>query len=177
MRLLLATVLAVLATPASAQSGDAFGLPPEARARQGEFVAAVVTTDDLEGFVRAWSDGHPQSAITRTAVRGRELKILVLIQGCGAAADGKCNLTGRFTFLLPNGAEYGTINDDNLWKQAPRADGTIQVALGPTLVVDPPDPMGEWTLRAEITDVVRGSTVTVRTPINVGTPPTAAPSR
>jgi hypothetical protein len=36
--------------------------------------------------------------------------------------------------------------------------------------------MGEWSIQADITDNVRGTTVTVRTPLIVDTPPTGSSS-
>ena len=175
MRLLLALLIALGAAPASAQNSEVFDFPPGARAEQNGLVVAILTSDNLDNFARVLRDGGRfDPAVTRTAVRGRELKTLVLLQGCRAGPDDKCNVTGRFTYILPGGAVYGAIDDDDLWTEAPSADGTIQFALGPSLVVDPPDPMGEWTLRAEIRDNVRGVTVTVQTPIVVETPPTAA---
>ena len=175
MRLLLALFVALVAAPAPAQHSEVYDFPPGARAEQNGLVVAILNSDNLESFARVLRDGGRfDTAVTRTAVRGRELKTLVLLQGCRAGADGKCNVTGRFTYILPGGSVYGAIEDNDLWTQAPSADGSIQFALGPSLVVDPPDPMGEWTIRAEIRDNVRGVTVTVQTPIIVDTPPAAA---
>ena len=175
MRLLSALFLALAAAPAAAQNSEVYDFPPGARAEQSGFTVAILNSSDLENFARVLGGrGRFDPAVTRTAVRGQALHTLVLVQGCRAGADGKCNVTGRFTYILPGGAVYGAIEDNDLWTQAPSADGSIQFALGPSLVVDPPDPMGEWTIRAEIRDNVRGVTVTVQTPIIVDTPPTAA---
>jgi hypothetical protein len=172
MRALLALLLALATAPAAAQSNGTIDFPPGANDSRDGFFAGIVTTGNLDRFADAWIAGRPQSAITRVAVRAGELKTVILLQGCRPAADGKCNVSGRFTYLLPGGSQYGTIDQADLFNEAVRDGDGVLVALGPTLIVEPADPMGEWTLRAEITDHVRGITVTVRTPIIVDSPPT-----
>ena len=174
MRLMLALAIA-LAAPAAAQPDVVLDLPAEARAEQRGLFIGIVTTADFEAFGRAWIEGGAQlrSAVTQRAVRGHDLVTVILFQDCRPAADGKCNLTGRFTYLRPDGSEYGALDQD-VWTEAPNSRGGVMVAFGPSLNVDPPDPMGRWTLRAEIRDNVRGVTVTVRTPILVDTPAAAA---
>jgi hypothetical protein len=174
MKVLLALLFALAAAPASAQSREVINFPPGADASRDGFFAAIVTTEDLERFGAAWVAGNPQSALTRIATRGRELKILILFSGCRAGNDGKCNLSGRFTIVPPGGAQPGTIDVNDLSRE--RAGGGVLLAAGPTLTIDPPDPMGEWSIQADITDNVRGTTVTVRTPIIVDTPPTGSAS-
>jgi hypothetical protein len=164
-----------IAAPADARQEAAIDLPESARAGKDGFVVGIATTDDLEGFARAWAAGGPKAAVTQRAGRGRELTAVLFLQDCRPRTDGTCNVAAHFTYLRPDGTEYGTVNDDELWTSAPRAGGGIVVAIGPALIVDPPDPMGRWTLRAQIRDNVRGVTVTVETPIVVDTP--ATPSR
>ncbi|HTU10439.1 MAG TPA: hypothetical protein VMG08_06015 [Allosphingosinicella sp.] len=174
MRLLAALALALAAAPAAAQPDRVINFPPGANASRDGFVAAIVTTGSLDQFAEAWIAGRPQSAITRIAVRGRELKAVVLLSGCRAGPEGKCDVSGRFTYTVPGGGRYGVIDDDALFNETARAGDGVLVALGPTLIVDPPDPMGEWTLQAEIRDNVRGTTIIVRTPILVESPPTGS---
>jgi hypothetical protein len=173
-RLFLLAILAALAAPAWAED-PAIVFPPGARAEQDGFFAGMINTNDPEGFAQAWVGSRPlEPHISERAVRGRELRTLILFQGCRPAADGKCNLTGRFTYSPPDGAESQSV-DVVLWDRPPRAGGYVAVALGPVLIVDPPDPMGRWTLHGEIRDNVRGTTLTLRTTIVVDTPPVAAP--
>jgi hypothetical protein len=175
MRACLALMLALAAAPAVAQPVTVLEIPTEARGEQDGFYASIVTTSDFEAFGRAWVAGGDglRATVTRRAERGRELKAVILFENCRPGADGKCNLTGRFTYLGPDGSVYGTIDQD-VWKEAPGARGGIMLGNGPVMIIDPPDPMGRWTLRAEIRDNVRGVTITVETPIIVDTPPTAA---
>jgi hypothetical protein len=175
VRLVLAALLALAASPAAAQSDGVLDIPTQARGRQDGFYAAIVTTTNFDAFGRAWVAGEGlQSTVTQRAARGQELVTVVLFQDCRPGADGKCNLTGRYTYLAPDGSVYGALDQD-VWKEAPNSG--VMVGLGPTLVIDPPDPMGRWTLRADIRDNIRGVTITVETPIIVDTPPpTAAPS-
>ena len=167
-------IACLAAAPAAAQPGGVLDFPVGAHADRDGFSVAIVTTANIEAFTSAFVEGGERlrSTITQRAVRGEELRTLILFDGCRPAADGKCNVTGHFTYLAPDGSTYGTIDSD-IWDEAPNPPGVL-VGLGPILVVDPPDPMGRWTLRAEIRDNVRGVTVTVQTPIEVDTPPVTA---
>jgi hypothetical protein len=174
MRPLLALLFALAAAPVSAQSNGVIDFPPGANASRDGFFAAIIATESLERFGAAWIAGNPQSAITRIAPRGRDLKIMVLFSGCRGDGNHRCNLSGRFTITTPGGGRYGTVDINDLSHE--QSGGGVLLALGPTLTVDPPDPMGEWSIQADITDNVRGTTVTVRTPLIVDTPPTGSSS-
>lgn len=175
MRFTLALAIALVAAPAAARNDDILDIPAEARAARDGLFIGIVTTTDIEAFGRAWIDGGARlrSTVTQHAARGQNLVTVILFQDCRPAADGKCNLAGHFTYLRPDGSEYGALDQD-VWTEAPNSGGGVMVAFGPSLNVDPPDPMGRWTLRAAIRDNVRGVTVTVQTPITVDTPPVAA---
>jgi hypothetical protein len=135
-------------------------------------IVSLVHTDNFDDFARAWIAGAHQLPVTEHAVRGRPLKSVVILQGCGAGPDGNCNVTGHFTYVAPNGSTYGEI-DARLWSSRPSSNA-VPSPGGPQLVVDPPDPMGTWTVRVRVTDNVRHVIVETQAPIIVDTPPTAA---
>jgi hypothetical protein len=171
MALLLALALALAVAPGAAPAQDS--LQAHAAGRDG-FVVGLVTTSDPDNFLRAWGGPLSSLPITERAVRGQPLSSIVFMQGCRAGADGKCNVTGHFTYLLPDGSVYAEM-DAVLWDIEPNAGGNMVYSpFGPILSVDPPDPMGTWTLRVRVTDNVRGLSLMSETPITVDTPPTAA---
>lgn len=179
MRLLLALALALLAAPASAQDvwqqdGEAAPADRSRAARDG-FGAMLLTTNDREGFLRAW-DGPtpPHLDISDRATRGAPIAAMLLFYGCRAGADGNCNVTAEFTILQPGGQVYGEPFSGEAWRGAPGPDGAIRLSTtNISLIVEPQDPMGIWTIRIRITDHVRGLVLEVEREVTVDTPPTA----
>jgi len=172
MRLVLALLLlAAAAAPAAAQD-EPLG-PQEAR-RDG-FGILLLTTNDDQGFLRAWAGPTPPRLETTTiAVRGAPIFGMLLFHGCRAGPEGNCNVTGEFSFLRPDGSPYGEPLRGDVWKAQPAPDGNIQLGTsGSALIVEPHDPAGSWTMRARITDNVRGLTLEVEQRITVETPPAA----
>ena len=175
MRLILALALALFAAaPAMAQNQVVGGIPGGA-SRDG-LTVALVHTDDMDGFVRGWVAGATSLPITTRAVRGQPLRSVVIFQGCGAGADGKCNLTAHFTYVRPDGSIAGEV-DGVLWAEAPAPDDrALPSPSGPSVVMEPADPMGTWTVRVRVTDNVRHVSVDAQAQILVDTPPTASPA-
>ena len=173
MRLFLAIALALFAaTPAMAQDEVVGGVP--GGVRNGDLVVAVVHTDDRDAFVRAWAASATSLPLHSWAVRGQPLTVVVVFRGCGAGADGKCNLTGHFTYLRPDGSVAGEI-DGQLWTEGPAPDGrALMSPRGPAVVIEPADPMGTWILRVRVTDNVRHVSVETEARFIVDTPPTPA---
>lgn len=177
MRLLafLAILIAAAAAPAVAQNREMPNVSPVAEV-EGLRIS-LVHTADRDAFYRAWNAGARDLPVTNRAVRGRQLAVIVIFQGCRAAADGKCNLTGEFTYLRPDGSVEGKI-DGTLWARPPARDGSASASPeGPALEIDPYDPMGTWTVRVRVTDNVRGVSVETEAQLIVDTPPTRRRTR
>jgi hypothetical protein len=172
MRILLAAMLALAAAPALGQDNVVPNVP---RGVQVDGLGVtLIHTADRDAFMRNWNAGIRTLPVTDRAVRGRPLASIVLFKGCRAAADGKCNLTGHFTYLRPDGSVAGEI-DGGLWREAPAPDDfVIASSGGPELVIETRDPMGTWTVRMRVTDNVRGVSVETEARIVVDTPPMAA---
>jgi hypothetical protein len=175
MRLILALTLALfVSVPALAQNETVAGVP-RAVTRDG-LTVALVHTGNMEAFINAFVAGDASLPVTTRAVRGQPLTAVVIFQGCGAGADGKCNLTGHFTYVKPDGSVAGEI-DGQLWSSPPaRDERAIPSPSGPSLVIEPGDPIGTWTVRVRVTDNVRNVSVDTEAQISVDTPPTATPS-
>jgi hypothetical protein len=168
----LAAMLALAAAPSSMRSTNVPNVPRPAEV--DGLRVSLVHTADRTAFLRAWLVGARELPITNRAVRGSPLASIVIFEGCRAAADGKCNLTGHFTYLKPDGSVAGEV-DGELWSEAPMRDGSaLPSPGGPEIIIDPPDPMGTWTVRLRVTDNVRGVSVETEARIIVDTPPSPA---
>jgi hypothetical protein len=172
---LLAALLLCVGTASAAQ--EPAPSPTHEAVRDG-FGVLLLTTDDDEGFLRAWAGPTPpQLTTTDRATRGRPLFGMILFHGCRAGADGNCNVTGEFSFWRPDGSRYGDVLRADLWRAppppAPHENNILLATTSPALLVEPEDPMGNWIMRARVTDSVRGLTLEVEEQIVVETPPTA----
>jgi hypothetical protein len=179
VRLLIGLAMILAATAASAQvdwqingqraPGD------RSRASQSGFGAMMLITPDVEAFWRAWDGPSPPQVVTTDrADRGRPVTGLVILSGCAAGPNGNCNVTGVFTILRPDGTPYGEPLRGDLWKGPPAQGQNLQLGEGGAgLMVEPQDPMGIWTIRADVTDNVRNVTLQIEQRVTVDTPPTA----
>lgn len=171
MLALLVSLLALAATPLDAQSSAVPNVP--APAEVDGLRVSLVHTADRNAFLNAWLAGTGELPITERAARGQPLAAIVIFQGCRAAANGKCNVTGRSTYLKPDGSVAGEV-EGALWTEGPLGDSAIPSPSGPDLEIEPHDPMGTWTVRVRVTDNVRGVSVETEARVIVDTPPTAA---
>lgn len=177
MRLVAALLLA-LTPPATAAAGQAGGPEPWEQASRDGFGVLALSTPDYDGFMQAWAGPTPPTLpITSTAERGQRVTLMLIFHGCQAGPDGNCNITADFSILRPDGSSYGEMPGAPVWRGPAVTGQTLRLAeTGPALIVEPADPAGTWTLRARVTDQVRGVTVEVESRLRVETPPTGSVS-
>lgn len=181
MRNLLLFLAALAASPPvsaqnSWQENGRTATPDPSRSSRDGFAAMMLVTDDSEAFWRAW-DGPtpPQLPTTSRAVRNQPVNGMVIFSGCAAGPDGNCDVTAEFVFLRPDGSRYGESLRGDLWKGPPAPGPTLRLGTGSAaLIVEPGDPMGVWTIRARVTDNVRGVTLQIEQRVTVDTPPAPA---
>ena len=130
------------------------------RKSAGDFGAMLVFTDRPEEFLAAWERvgaAAPVPAAERVA-RGKRLAGFVVFTGCAADAAGKCNAVVTFKLLKPDGSSYGDGDRGELWsgKPAPRKNQLQLSVGGMAFVPDPGDPLGRYTMIADIEDLVSG---------------------
>ena len=130
------------------------------RKSAGDFGAMLVFTDRPEEFLAAWERvgaAAPVPAAERVA-RGKRLAGFVVFTGCAADAAGKCNAVVTFKLLKPDGSSYGDGDRGELWvgKPAPRKNELQLSVGGMVFVFDPADPLGRYTMIADIEDLVSG---------------------
>lgn len=129
-------------------------------ARSGDFGAALLVTDDHEGFFEAWnepaSDGYaPRISAVSQANRGDVVVALVLFTGCEADGQGNCNSEIDFKVVNPDGTVYANMEGAELWKLKPApVNGVMQ--LGVTYLgfeIEPDDQLGEYRIEAVVMDL------------------------
>jgi hypothetical protein len=146
------------------ENGKPVAVAP-ARASDGAFGAMLVLTDDWDGFLKRWAQptaGFEMSSVG-TIRKGQPLASAVIFTGCKAGDNGNCSVSGDFLVIDPNGKVYADQHGANIWSLAP-PDPRLQLSvesLGVSL--DPPDPLGTYTMTATITDLIAKKTLKLRT--------------
>lgn len=173
---------ALVAAPAPAQDiwydQDGPAAPHPSLASRDGFGVMLLLTPDREGFLRAWAGPTPpQLPTTSGAARNERVFAAIIFRGCRAGTDGNCNVTADFAIRRPDGTPYGETMHGPIWDRAPAPGSNL--LLGMTMAgleVEPQDPLGDYLIRAIVTDHVAGISLEVEQPLTVGPAPAASPS-
>lgn len=128
--------------------------------------AMLLMADNPNEVVRDWDT--PDAAVTVRAIdtitRGVPIVGFVFFAGCKADEDGNCNAAVDFTVLRPDGSEYVSFLDRDLWKgrPAPPEDMLRLAAEYVGVIIEPEDPLGEYEVLASVSDLVAGTTLELR---------------
>lgn len=144
------------------------------------FAATLLLTRQPERFLNAWAqspraDSELEIQNAKQAARGEPAVAFVLFAGCLPGATGHCDATVDFRVLRPDGSEYATLEEAELWqgKEAP-AEGFME--LGATslgVAAEPEDPLGIYTLTARVCDRLAGRCVNLERVLEVLAPEAA----
>ena len=130
------------------------------RKSAGDFGAMLVFTDRPEEFLAAWERAGAAAPVpaAETVARGKRLVGFIVFTGCAADARGNCNAVVTFKLFKPDGSSYGDGDRGELWsgKPAPRKNQLQLSVGGMAFVLDPGDPLGRYTMIADIEDLVSG---------------------
>jgi len=133
--------------------------------QSGDFGAMLLLSDEPDRFIRAWGETSKDFPLqmTDTVSRGIPLVAFVLFRGCAPDEHGLCNASVDFTVLRPDGTEYASFTDKDLWKHKPAMPtGAVQLAaehMG--VVIEPEDPLGRYEIRVSVRDHNAGVTLTL----------------
>lgn len=131
------------------------------RKNHGELGAVLLLSSDPDEFLAQWDQpatpGYaPKMETTGTVRRGDLIVGFLFFGGCQADDEGLCNLVADLLVLDPDGGEYGRVDGAELWVgKPPPPEGNTQ--LGKTylgIVIEPEDPLGEYTFTAHVCDRV-----------------------
>lgn len=140
-----------------------------------DFGAELVFTDKPDELFAAWVKPGPAVRISETpiAVRGIPIVGVIFFAGCAADARGLCNATVQFTARTRDGKPWGDPIDAELWVEKPGPEkGQMQLSVGNMgIIIDPDDPLGEYTVRAEILDKVSKKKMMLERPFTAAEAP------
>ena len=129
----------------------------------GDFGAMLVFTDKPDALFAAWEKSGPAVLMSATpdAVRGVPIVAVIFFSGCAADEHGQCQATVRFTAQGPDGKPYGQPLTGDLWvAKPPPGKDQMQLSAGNMgIVIEPADPLGIYTVKAEIADQVGKKTM------------------
>lgn len=159
-KLFLVLVLVLVSTAAWSQwknGGSVVTNEPWVKS-SGTFGAMLAFTDKPDQLFAAWEKPGATVRISETskAVRGIPIVAVIFFTGCKPNAQGNCELFARFTITSPDGKAWGHAANAELWdgKPPPRTDA-LQLSHGNLgIAIDPGDPLGVYTVKAEIVDKV-----------------------
>ncbi|MEP7348785.1 MAG: hypothetical protein ABI668_02400 [Sphingorhabdus sp.] len=120
-------------------------------------------SDNSEEFLAAWHQpSPPHLRTTRKIERNKPITAFIIFAGCKGDAVGKCNLNGSIEFRDPDGKIYGENKNVDIWSGPPIEGYNLRLSpIGPTLVVEDGEKLGDYTVRITITD--RNANVTATT--------------
>ena len=161
-----------LGAPPAAQQDRSFGWKMNdkeapanpAQASKDGFGVLMLVTDDSEGFIKAWQGPTPpQVSTTEQVTRGKPVEAMLIFSGCQPAENGNCNVGVELSVTGPDGAPYGEALQGPIWQGPPPPQYNLQLGQsGLGFILEPEDNLGVYTLRANVTDHVAGTTVAVQ---------------
>lgn len=123
----------------------------------GEFGAMLLLSDKPEDFLETWDQPTDGVLIetTDTVARGVPIIAFVLFTGCAPDDKGLCNASVDFVILKPDGSEYDSFKDKDLWKNKPTTKKNwLQLSADYVgVIIEPDDPLGQYTVRVIARDL------------------------
>ena len=136
------------------------------RASDGTFGVMLVLTDDWDRFTQRWQQPSPGFDVPAVGPiqKGHPLISAIIFRGCRTDQGGNCSITGDFRAIYPNGKTYAEKKGVNIWSSPPPPAPQLELSAGGFgLSLDPPDPLGTYTVVARVTDRIANKTLEVRT--------------
>ena len=140
----------------------------EWRKSHKEFGVMLVLSSQPEEFLEAWDkpaapDYAPQLTSADRVARGQPIVAFVFFTGCRANDAGHCVSTTEFQVLRPDGSEYASLDRSELWTdKEPPVSRAVQLGIAYIgVVIEPDDPLGEYTVKAKVCDQVAGRCLTL----------------
>ncbi|HYS03626.1 MAG TPA: hypothetical protein VEW47_00390 [Candidatus Dormibacteraeota bacterium] len=139
----------------------------------GSLGAELILTDNAHDLVEQWnlirqqpvapaSEGWPRFVLiyrdSSTAKRGIPLQAGVFFTGCASGGDGRCDAVVRYAVEAPGGRSWIEPLTNTLWaRPAPTGERATEFGEGTLdIVIGPDDPLGAYTLQAEVLDQISG---------------------
>ena len=162
---MVAAIFAILAATAAPASQTELSN----QAKVENLMVVQLWTDDSDGFLKAWGQATPPNLRTTTTIeRNKHITAFVIFAGCKGDAAGKCNLRGSFVFHDPDGQIYGEQHDLTFW-DGPAPDGyNLRLSpIGPSMVIEDKEKLGDYSVNITITDRNSGATAVTEEKLTV----------
>jgi hypothetical protein len=125
----------------------------------------LLLSNEPDEFLDAWH--HPTNDFpfqrSEATTRGVPIVAFVLFGGCEPDEDGLCDASVDFTVLRPDGSEYASFANKDLWRDKPAIPaGAVQLSteyMG--VIIEPEDPLGLYEIRVSIRDDNAGVTLSL----------------
>lgn len=132
------------------------------------FSAMLLLTDEPDDVLQTWDTPNapvPVRAISKIT-RGVPIVAFVFFSGCQPDANGLCNASADFTILRPDGSEYDSFSDRDLWKGKPAPpEGMLRLSAEYVgVVIESGDPLGEYVVQVSVHDLNAGTTLDLTFP-------------
>jgi len=130
------------------------------------FSAMLLLSDEPDDVLRSWST--PNAAVpvqtADTIARGVPIVAFVFFAGCEPDKHGLCNASADFTIRKPDGSEYESFSDRDLWKGKPAPPhGMLRLSAEYVgVVIESGDPLGEYEVQVSVHDLNAGTTLDLR---------------
>jgi hypothetical protein len=128
--------------------------------------AMLHLTDKPNELFEAWEKpaaGVPVGT-TEVAIRGEPLVGVIFFSGCAPDKDGLCDARAKLQVFKPDGSPYGDEELAEIWIGKPAIpSGELQLSVGAIgVVIEPHDPSGTYSVRAQLRDRISGAEVELR---------------
>ena len=120
--------------------------------------ATLVVTEHGQELFESWEHPNGKSfnvVPVKIAKRGAFLSAVILFTDCAADTSGRCNVVVDITAYDPLGKVYGTLVEEELWKDKSAPEpGHTQLGVGYMgLMIEPSDPSGIYKVVAVARDL------------------------
>lgn len=127
---------------------------------QDNFGAMLLLSDKPDEFLEAWGQPTPGVIMdtTDSVSRGVPIVAFVVFTGCEPNSEGFCNASIDFVVQRPDGTEYASYIDKDLWRMKPpiREDFLELSASYIGVIIEPEDPLGPYRVNVAVRDDVAG---------------------
>jgi hypothetical protein len=139
----------------------------------GQNGAMLHLTDKPGELFEAWEKpaaGVPVST-TEVATRGEPLVGVIFFSGCTPDTSGMCDARAKLQVFKPDGSPYGDEELVEIWVGKPAfPSGQLQLSVDAIgVVIEPHDPIGTYTVRAQLHDLISGAEVELKRTFSVET--------
>lgn len=137
----------------------------------GDFNVELLLTKKHQEFLDNWEKPIKDVPIVPAylAHPSEEVTALLLMTNCAANKKGECHVTVDLSLFKPDGSAYGAFKKAEMWWDKPASREGVLI-LGVTymvFVIEPNDPLGDYSFFATITDDISGIAINLESKLSV----------